>query len=377
MTHPINIISISDLHMGHVKTSPEVMHINLQKKLYPELQDDVDLLVFGGDFFDTLLDMSGVAGFHAAKIIEEIKSLCRKHKILLRVVRGTFTHDRHQNQFFNVGTEDTYLGKDLAVRVFNSITVEWIESLGISVLYVPDDLPHENPLAAIKECIADSSHDRVDMAVMHCYFTHLLPRGMPRVPHNCYVANDIIKLVKGPILNGHIHTPRVHKTIITNGSFERGNHGEEENKGFFKVWYDKELGQTSQQFVVNDLATIYKTMYVGSGSDEIALEDFPMAVDALVNGSRSTSEKIYLRVISDDILAKEATHQYVSNTWENVVYTSKKRTSHEDDGVVNHTPTIEELPAITEDTLPGMVVTFAKEKLAETITLREVNEELS
>ena len=97
----INIVSGSDFHVGHTKTTPDVMHANMKKYLYPALTPEVDLFIISGDFFDTLLDMNGIAGYTAARIIQEIKDICFKNKILLRITRGTFTHDRHQNQFFS------------------------------------------------------------------------------------------------------------------------------------------------------------------------------------------------------------------------------------------------------------------------------------
>lgn len=371
----IKSISISDIHIGHTKTKPSVIHANLTKYLYPQLTIDVDILIISGDFFDALLDMNGNAGFIAATIIDEIKTICRTNGIYIRVLRGTFTHDRYQNQFFNVRNSDERIGKDLAVRVFNSITVEWIEELSISVLYVPDDLPHEDPLIAIRECIRDSSYNKVDMASMHCYFDHLLPAGIPRKPHNCYDANDIIELVHGPVFNGHIHHKCVHKTIFTNGSFDRLAHGEEGQKGYFKVEYDTESKSVTYDFIVNEGATIYKSIILGHGDHNI--DDFPNLVNEILETSKSSSDIYYIRVVSDNSEVKKAAHEYITSNFENVFFSAKQfsKTNDSKDGDI-HIPTIEELPTITEDTLPSMVVEFAKVKLGKTITEEVVRKEL-
>lgn len=369
----INIISISDIHIGHTKTRPEVIQTNLRKYLYCNLTDDIDILIISGDFFDTLLDMNGDAGFIAAQTISEIKELCLNHKIYLRVLRGTFTHDRHQNQFFTVDTDVPRIGKDLSVRVFNNISIEWIEELGVSILYVPDDLAHENPLSAIKQCVLDSPYDKVDIASMHCYFDHLLPRGIPRKPHNCYSPDDIIPLVYGPILNGHIHNSCVHKTIFTNGSFDRLNHSEEEDKGYFKIQYDTSDHKVSYDFITNRGAVLYKSVIVGH--DSMTLDEFPTWVNKIIDSNISPSKVCYVRVISDDRNIREAAHKYVTSTFDNVYYSCKKFTTKDDESIKEHPPTVEELPTITEDTLPSMVVEYVKDKHNVILTEKQVMSE--
>jgi hypothetical protein len=361
----INIISISDIHIGHVKTAPSVIHENLKHYLYPELNQDADILIISGDFFDTLLDMNGDAGYHAAMVIEEIKTLCKENNILIRVLRGTFTHDRHQNRFFKIDVDQ--------VRI-DTISVEWIESLGISILYVPDDLPYDNPLEIIKEKMVESQIGKVDIASMHCYFDHLLPKEIPRKPHNCYNSDDIVKLVHGPILNGHVHKSNVYKNVITNGSFDRTAHGEEENKGFFKVVYDTDTKHTSFSFVINRKATVYKTITVGGRG--ISLDDFPKVISDILNNDVSSSGRIYLRVASEDKAVLESTQRYIRDNHDNIVFSAKSLTDEPERNVVDHLPTIAELPSITKDTLPSMIVAFAKDKLNKTITEQMVLEEL-
>jgi len=370
----LNIISASDFHIGHSKTSADVMHSNLKKYLYPQLTEDIDLFIISGDFFHTLLDMNSESGYRAALIIEELKKICFKNKIFLRVLRGTFTHDRHQNQFFNIETNEKRIGKDLAVRVFSQLKIEWIEELGISVLYVPDDLPYDEPLTQIIECISESPYDKVDIASMHCYFDHLLPRGIPRRPHNCYDADTISKYVNGPILNGHIHTKCVYKKIVTNGSFDRTAHGEEEDKGFFKLIYDTNSKEVIFDFIVNEGATLFKSIYLDN--TKVTLDEFPNIVKDILNNNKSSSDRVFLRVVSDDSSIRESAHKFINTTYDNIVYSSKKLSNVSEEDSEGHIPSIEELPSITEDTLPSMVVDFIKHKMNMTISVDEVMKEL-
>ena len=56
--------------------------------------------MFGGDFFDSALTMNSDSGLYAAMIIDEVIGLAKQYKVFVRVITGTFFHDRHQNRFF-------------------------------------------------------------------------------------------------------------------------------------------------------------------------------------------------------------------------------------------------------------------------------------
>ncbi len=251
----LRILSTSDIHIDVPRVAASIIADNFRAKILPHMTDDLDMLVIAGDLSDGALDMSGVASYELISLMQEIVRLAVEHNIIVRVLQGTFTHDRKQNQFFKLFTHQL-------VKVVTTIDVEVIESLGISVLYKPDDLPFKDAVVRIKTLLKDCSIDKVDLFINHGYFSHLLPHGIPHVPTNTLSYSDTKQFVKGIVLTGHVHTPGIYKNIVCNGSFDRLQHGEEEKKGFFLIDYSVENNRATVDFMDNELATIFKTIDV-------------------------------------------------------------------------------------------------------------------
>lgn len=373
----IKIVSISDIHTGHQRVPTDVIHENFRRVLYPELNDSVDLLSIGGDFFDTLLDLNGKCGFHAAMMIDELKSLAETHHFFIRVTRGTFSHDRLQNQFFIKDISPIMFGQDPMIRLFDTLAVEHIASLGIDILYVPDDLPYEDAMPMIRNKIADAQLSAVDIAVVHSYFDHLLPPGIPRRPSNTYSADAFESLVKGVVLNGHVHKPCVYKKVITNGSFDRLAHGEEEQKGFFIVEYDKESHRVVHNFIHNEYATIFKTINLSKyPTEEEGLSRYTEWLSDLFMTNKSTSKQVHVRVLADDPLLKQAIVAYTRTNERNVVISSRSasKSQHLEEEILTE---LTDLPIITEENLPTMASRFLQEDKGITMSPEAIKEVLN
>ncbi len=358
MKTKIKGLSASDFHFGHPRVPAEIMYRNVVKTMYPHLNDELDILFIVGDFFDRLLDMSGQAGYYAALVIDELKKLAEKHQFFIRIVRGTFSHDRLQNQFFIKNAAPLMINGEQLVRLYDTIEIEHLSTLGINILYVPDDLPYEDATPVIKDKIRDAQLTQVDFALTHSYFEHLIPPGLPRKPHNTYSADTFGEFVRGVVLNGHIHTRRVYKKVVTNGSFERLCHGEEELKGFFVIRYDKETGATTHDFIVNEFATTFRTINLSRcASVPEAITKYQKKVSTLVDTDNSTYGILHIRILTDDNILRDAIVEFTKGEYENVVVTSKKATkkvTSEEDIITQ----VADLPIITEANLPSMISEF-------------------
>ena len=283
-------VSISDIHLGNNRVTPEVIHRNLNKYLYPELVD-IDILILGGDFFHTLLNLNSSAAYYAILIINEIVELSIKHDFLVRVLKGTFEHDRDQNKYFNVDNKYDH------IKLINTLSIEHIEKLNINICYVPDDLPYKNAQAEIVKKIKDQQLEQVDMLVLHSYCKHEIPKDAPIEPNNLFDIDFLIHYVKGPILKGHIHTKSVYKTCINNGSFERLTHGQEEKKGFFKFTYDRE--KFTYKFIENKDTAIFSSITLG---EENYVETFIKCIENIISKvNEDTPLPINIRIICNKV----------------------------------------------------------------------------
>lgn len=254
-------LSISDTHIGNNRIAPEIIYRNLKSFLYPQLNSSLNILFIIGDFFHTLLNLNSSAAYYALKIIQEILELSREHGFLIRVLKGTFEHDRDQNKYFALESE-----KNPNVKVVDSMQVEFIESLGIWVLYVPDDLPYKNAQSEAIKRIKEQNLEKVDIMCLHGYCKHEIPKDVPIEPFNLFDVEFLKDYVKGPILKGHIHIKSIYKNCINNGSFDRWTHGQEEKKGFFLIDYDQIKEEHSYSFIENKDTAIFKTITLDSSN---------------------------------------------------------------------------------------------------------------
>ena len=356
----IRLISISDLHLGHNKVTANIIHHNLRQVLYPKLTSDLDLLNIGGDFFDTLIHLDGKAGYVACTIINELLVLAKEHEFYIRVLRGTFSHDRMQNQIFTAVAEEATLHALPLVRVIDTVTIERIDPLDIDILYIPDDLPTNDGMTLIRQCMEDVHLAKVDFVFSHGYFEHLLPIGIPHKPVNTFSPEVFDKFTKGCVCNGHIHTPSVVKKVISHGSFERLCHGEEEDKGFFTIDYDTVTNETTIRFINNPYATIFKTIHIDSEIPNIG-KWCTEYIGTIISNTKATHPTQFIRLAGQDKVLISALVLYIKQTYPTVQVTilADKHTKATEEEIIT---TLVDLPIITEQNLPERAVAFLAEE---------------
>lgn len=355
----INGVSFSDVHKGHNRVPGESIRNAIHKALFPKLTPDTDILFIGGDFFDKLLDLSSLEGYNAVLVISELKAICEEYQILLRVLRGTFSHDRHQNNMFIANSDPKYIGNDLMVRVFDSISIEHIEHLDITVMYIPDDLPYDNAMPVIKRKLDEQHLTKVDFICNHGYFKHLIPKGLPHEPKNTFCANEMSELVKGAIWNGHIHQSSVYAKCITHGSFDRLAHNEEEAKGFFTFAYTPESGKLTYEFVENEYAALFATLDMTEYSNvNEAIGIFTAWVKSLVDRNKSLTI-VRTRVISNDETIRHAAKQFIADNYQGKVEFKAMAHKHANEVKPIEHVSLADLPLVTEDGLHHVIASFA------------------
>lgn len=269
----LKIVHLADIHYGTNKLSPEWIYNNIKNYLYPELTG-CDLVVIAGDYFEMLLTMDSRTVQYALRTMTDILTLAKEHGFLIRIVRGTFYHDRTQNQIFEhlSGSADVF-------KYFDSISLEYIESLNLRILYLPDNTPFAESndcIAEIKRQMRQVGWDYVDLVVGHGYFEHVLPPNIPKKPPCLFNVDQFKDIVKGYILMGHVHTHSKHKFVIYSGSTDRLAHGEEEDKGFVVIEKDEDIWKF--RFVVNKDAMIFKTIKLTSDSFDDCVEHVEKAL---------------------------------------------------------------------------------------------------
>ena len=254
----MEIACLSDIHLGHnlVKTS------DIIERLYKAIPDNLeteklDVIFLAGDVFDKLLFLPDAPVVEIQIWIADLFALCEKHKIVLRVLEGTPSHDRGQGKQFEMIYKAIKSNVDF--RYVDTLSIEYIESLDIYTLYVPDEWDHDPDITweSVQGLLKDQGLTQVDFAVMHGNFEYHLPAHLKLPSHQ---SSRYLEIVKHYIFIGHFHTHSVYNRVITQGSFDRLGHGEEEAKGHVSVRVSEDGTLDRVEFRINHDATRFITI---------------------------------------------------------------------------------------------------------------------
>ena len=353
--HKVKIVSLTDLHMGNPRVQPAEVHEHLRRTFYPQLiNNGVHLLAIVGDFFDTLLSLNSLAGYHSILIAKELLELAAREHFFIRVVRGTFSHDRHQNQLFlqSMENEQQLIAGEPLVKVVDAVNIEHIKALNIDLMYIPDDLPKMDIYQVIEHQLKQVHLTQVDVILSHGYFEHLLPKGIPFFPPNTLSHRKIKQYVKGVVLNGHIHTASVYKNIVSGGSFERFCHGEEDPKGFFIIEYDLTSHKCTFQFVENKDAICFRKIDLTGEDIESSAKKFAILLTSLTE--QYPNQRIYVQLVTDDLAVKQVLELYTKQHFPDILCSTRKvQVTNQMLDEIKFS--VADLPLITEQNLLDMV----------------------
>lgn len=254
----INWLSVSDIHLGHLRTSTEDILDNLEAILFDGRIADLDIVIIAGDLFERQLEYNHPASGRILLFVDRLMDECSKHSCKLRVLEGTPSHDNKQNKIF----DDVYAtGKYTCdMKYVDTLSVEYMPDWDIRILYVPDKIRTtvQEVWDDTVKLMADLGITYVDFAVMHGAFRHQLPPMAKEV----YVPEDWLKIVRHWILVGHVHFHSIYERIGAGGSFDRLCHGEEGAKGLLMgtMNFHGDPKKDRIYFIENDRAKKYVTI---------------------------------------------------------------------------------------------------------------------
>lgn len=230
---PIKIAVVSDIHLGHKKNTATEIIRNL-KNAFPNdaTTAELDIIFLAGDIFDDLLSLNDEEVIEIDFWIAYMLNICARHKIKLRVLEGTPSHDWCQSNRFVSINEFAEINCDL--KYIKDLSIEYFEDFDCNVLYIPDEWEDntDKTFNQVKELLKAKGLRSVDIGIMHGAFNFQLPSYVKTQKHN---EEEYLKIVKENIFIGHIHTHTQYKRIVAQGSFDRLAHGEEEPKGHVRA----------------------------------------------------------------------------------------------------------------------------------------------
>jgi hypothetical protein len=285
----LHVAVLSDIHLGDTRnTAPEII-VNLDIALPDNAETaSLDMIWLAGDVFDKLLFLSNEHVHDIDLWFSRLLERCAKHNIKLRILDGTKSHDWYQSR--RVETIKEIMGNKCDIKYVRDLSIEYIPEFDINILYVPDEWQPstERTLTQVKDLLRAKGLDKVDYAVMHGQFEYQLPAHVEAQKHS---SSEYLKLVRGLITIGHVHTYSRYDRIVAQGSFDRMGHNEEEAKGHIRFTAHPD-GTHDVVFVENKGAKKFITIRCKG----LTLEETLIKIDLTVGG---VPDGAYMRVEAD------------------------------------------------------------------------------
>lgn len=280
----LHIAVIGDVHTGHPKTPTTHILSNL-RRTFPnnEKTGDIDLFIVEGDFFDRQLNLDDPNATAIEVWVGDFLRMCKERDIVVRVLRGTPSHDWNQEYVFQKVNDISRIGCDL--KYVDELYIEHIERFGIDVLYIPDEwrVRCEDTWNDVVAALAAKNLTQVDYVVMHGTFPHQMPKNT----HHKLDMHDPVKylsITKKYIFVGHIHFHSIWERIIAAGSFDRISHGEENPKGHIRVLV-RDNEEDIIEFIPNNGAMKYITIDCSGVSVDDFMSTIQKKIQSLPDGS--------------------------------------------------------------------------------------------
>lgn len=348
-----SILVLSDIHFGHNINHTENIIQNLRKFFitYKKIILKTRLIIISGDVFDKLLSSNGSDINMALEWLTELLIFCKENIIKLRILEGTPGHDWKQVKLLNTILERLKL--DVDFKYIEDIEIEYIEDLNTHILYVPDEYKpttkeiYTEVLFKLKE----KNLTHVDMAVMHGAFDYQLPVFI----ENTHRPDNYLKIVRGPIIIGHIHNRGSFKRIVTPGSFDALTHSDDNKKGGLLINYEIKSKNFNYKFLDNVNALKFKTIDVRDKDIKVIKRDI------FEFNRQSNDRKLFLRlyVNKDSILHKNLLE--LKDVYTNLNISFKFDKLDETDRSINSKKIVREHTALNRSS----ILMYIKEKTKE------------
>ena len=209
----LKIIHTSDWHFGHGRVDTDDTISDIRKYLFPKLVD-ADILVIAGDIFDNSISINSKDAASVLAFFVDVFYKCYEHNVILRILLGTFSHDR--NQIKSIERLYSRFNIPLDFRYIDTIDVEYIAKVDTSFLYLPDNLPYKTKhevFEQVDKLLIGADISKVDYVINHGEFNHAT---YGYINDNAYDVSDFKDICKYLVLSGHIHnkSKRDRKSVV-------------------------------------------------------------------------------------------------------------------------------------------------------------------
>ncbi len=290
-----------------------------QAMVFPYVEQ-CDAIFINGDFFDTVVSFDHYLFDPLYETILKLYQLCDHYQITLRVLQGTWEHDRNQlkrlNAFYNNNNFE------FPFKIIEHVEAEelLLKDRSLRFIYAPDDLPvksSDDIIAIMQEKLLSLGWTHVDYACLHGFFDFTFPQGISQENRIIYHEHQF-PFVQKMIDVGHVHQHRVSGKVISNGSFDRLVFGDEDPKGFLLVEDFKDFYKA--HFIENSQAALFDTLFIGQERNSQIISD---KIHHHLK-SRISTRKIHLRFVIESLEQREMIKVFMAEHYPHISCHFKK-----------------------------------------------------
>lgn len=362
-------VSIGDLHFGIRDSARLYKELKIFKDFI--IENDIQLVVFNGDYFDKKLSIGDPESFYAFYFFKEIVDIVKSKNIILRMIQGTRSHDLNQLQAFKAYSDDTSIN----FRIIESVEEENL--LGLQILYIPEEYPENS-----EEYYKDFKEKKFNIGFVHGTFDFVAQPGVIEIANRSTHSAPVLfwkewksAFEKGFVSAGHIHGRNTYgNKIFYPGSFSRWGYGERSDKGFTYFEYDLDNETYSVKYVDNTLAPKFDVIAVSDMEldlNSVTVNDIQKALDTVLEGTDNL--RIDLAGLSDENI-KILKEYYKDNNSVKIEVRSSKKSMLKESATIKNSE-FEKYHYITKRMLPlnETIRKFCKEDLKKDITIEQIN----
>lgn len=254
----------ADLHIGAMNLTQQYREI--ENVLFASIKKyKPDFIISLGDFFDHKASLNDSLSYYSFLVFTKIISICEEIGInpKIRFVYGTESHEWKQYKIIETAKTN------LDIKVIHYCEEEELFP-DFNVLYIPEEHIYSKSEYYEKYL---SNAKKYDYIFGHGVIREVMKEAAlssdkdeskrKKVP--VFSTGELMYACKGQTYFGHYHiNTNMNDEVIYCGSLNRWIFGEEDPKGMYYI--EKKNDEYNNEFIENEYAEIYKTIYFGYDS---------------------------------------------------------------------------------------------------------------
>lgn len=221
-------VAISDIHFGALDPQKQFNILKEQFINVIEQYPVIDYILICGDLYDKKFFANSPAITYASYFIDEVIRVAKEKGSTVVLISGTFSHEAGQlSNFYH------YIN-NCGVDFHIVESIQFINIKGHRLLCIPELYGLDE--SVYQKFLFESGY--YDLAFLHGTFEGAVYGN--NVGNGRLFRMQDFAMCKGFMVGGHVHTPGCHKGYFYyTGCPYRWKFGEEEDKGFLTMIYDK------------------------------------------------------------------------------------------------------------------------------------------